>query len=117
MNVGPQTQQNFSSTFGLRLATLYRFDNRMILSPHLSTGWKHLYGGVDSQVRQSYRHAPGLIDDFTIDGAALDRNSLSLRAGLDLALSTEHSVGLTYTGESGTSSRSQGLMGEWKMAF
>lgn len=117
LNVGPQTQQNFSSTFGLRLATLYRFDNRMILSPHLSTGWKHLYGGVDSQVRQSYRHAPGLIDDFTIDGAALDRNSLSLRAGLDLALSTEHSVGLTYTGESGTSSRSQGLMGEWKMAF
>ena len=117
LSVGPQTQQNLSSTFGLRLATLYRFDNRMSLSPHLSTGWKHLYGGVDSQVRQAYGHAPGLIDDFTIDGTALDRNSLSLRAGMDLALSAEHSVGLTYTGESGTSSRSQGLMGEWKMTF
>lgn len=117
LSVGPQTQQNLSSTFGLRLATLYRFDNRMSLSPHLSTGWKHLYGDVDSQVRQAYRHAPVGIDDFSIDGTALDRNSLTLRAGVDLALSTVHSVSLTYTGESGTHSRSQGLMGEWKMKF
>ena len=117
LSVGPQTQQNLSSTFGLRLVTLYRFDNRMSLSPHLSAGWKHLYGSVDSQVRQAYRHAPVVIDDFSIEGTALDRNSLTLRAGVDLALSTAHSVGLTYTGESGSHSRSQGLMGEWKMRF
>jgi outer membrane autotransporter protein len=117
LNVGPQTQQNLSSTLGLRLATVYRFDNQMSLTPHLSTHWKHLYGEVDSQVRQSSRAAQGNIDSFTITGTSLDRNSLDMQAGLDLALSTEHSVGLTYSAQAGTHSRSQGLMGEWKMSF
>ena len=117
LNVGPQTQQNLNSTLGLRLATVYRFDNNLSLTPHLSTSWKHLYGDVDSQVRQSSRYASALIDGFTITGTALDRNSLDLQAGLDLAFSTQHSVGLTYTSQAGTHSRDQGLMGQWKMAF
>lgn len=115
LNVEGQTQQNLSSTFGLRLATTYRFDNRTSLTPHLSAGWKHLYGDVESQVRQSFRH--GGIDDFTVQGVALDRNSLNLLAGLDLALSTHHTVGLAYNAESGTHSSNQGLMGQWRMRF
>lgn len=117
LNVGAQTQQNLSSTFGLRLATVYRFDQQISLTPHLSTGWKHLYGEVDSKVRQSYRALPGLTDGFTINGTSLDRNSLDLQAGLDLALSTQHTLGLTYSAQAGTNSRNQGLMGQWRMSF
>lgn len=117
LSVGAQTQQNLSSTVGLRLATVYRFDNQISLTPHLSTGWKHLYGEVDSQVRQSYRALPGLVDGFTVKGTSLDRNSLDLQAGLDLAVSTQHTVGLTYSAQAGTNSRNQGLMGQWKMSF
>ena len=117
LNVGPQTQRNLNSTFGLRLATLYRFDNNMSLTPHLSTSWKHLYGDVNSQVRQTSRYAPGLIDEYTITGTALDRDSFDLHAGLDLALSTQHSVGLTYTSQAGNHGHDQGLMGQWKMSF
>ncbi len=117
LNVDAQTQQNLSSTVGLRLATVYRFDNQVSLTPHLSTGWKHLYGEVDSQVRQSYRALPGLVDGFTVNGTSLDRNSLDLQAGLDLSLSTQHTVGLTYSAQAGTNSRNQGLMGQWKMSF
>lgn len=117
LNVGSQTQQNLNSTAGLRLATAYRFDNQVSLKPHLSARWKHLYGAVDSQVRQSYRHTPGLIDDFTIIGTSLDRDSLELQAGLDLALSAQHTVGLSYSGQAGTQSRNQGLMGQWTMSF
>ena len=117
LNVGAQTQQNLSSTFGLRLATVYRFDRQISLTPHLSTGWKHLYGEVDSKVRHSYRALPGLIDGFTVKGTSLDRNSLGLQAGLDLALSTQHTLGLTYSAQAGTNSRNQGLMGQWRMSF
>src|SRR5450830_1488059 len=117
LNVGSQNQQNLSSTFGLRLASLYRFDNQMSLTPHLSTRWKHLYGDVDSQVRQSFRYTPGQIDGFTIQGTSLDRNSLNVEAGLDLALSPQHTVGLTYANETGNHSRNQGLMGQWQMRF
>lgn len=117
LNVGGQTQQNLSSTLGVRLAKPYRLNNQMSLTPHLSTGWKHLYGEVDSEVRQSFRYAAGHVRDFTITGADLDRNSLSLQAGLDLALSSQHSLGLLYTAEAGTHSRSQGLTGQWQMQF
>lgn len=117
LNVGSQNQQNLSSTFGLRLASLYRFDNQMSLVPHLSASWKHLYGDVDSRVSQSFRAAPGLIDSFTVQGTSLDRDSLNVRAGLDLALSPQHTVGLTYASETGNHSRNQGLMGQWQMRF
>lgn len=115
LNVDAQTQQNLSSTFGLRLAKQIRFENQMSLTPHLSAGWKHLYGDVDSQVRQSFRL--GGIDEFTIQGTSLDRNSLSVQAGLDLAVSPHHTVGLAYVGETGTLSSNQGLMGQWRMRF
>lgn len=115
LNVDAQTQQNLNSTVGLRLARLIRFDNQMSLTPHLSAGWKHLYGDVESQVRQSFRQ--GGIDDFTIQGSSLDRNSLSLLAGLDLNLSSNHSLGLAYMAENGTHSSNQGLMGQWRMRF
>ena len=117
LNVGPQTQRNLNSTLGLRLATVYQFDNKMSLTPHLSTSWKHLYGDVASQVRQSSRYAPALIDAFSITGTALDRDSLDLQAGLDLTFSTQHSVGLAYTSQSGNHGRDQGLMGQWKVSF
>ena len=118
LNVGSQTQQNLSSTLGVRMATVYRFDNQMSLTPHLSTSWKHLYGQVDSQVRQSYRYAPpGLIDSFTITGASLDRNSLDIQAGLDLALSEQHTVSLAYSTQGGTHSDNRGLVGQWQMSF
>ncbi|AKS07322.1 autotransporter outer membrane beta-barrel domain-containing protein [Pseudomonas trivialis] len=115
LNVDAQTQQNLSSTVGLRLAKQFRFDHQMSLTPHLSTQWKHLYGDVDSQVRQSFRQ--GGIDAFTIQGNSLDRNSLNLQAGLDLALSTNHTVGLAYSADKGTHSSSQGLIGQWRMRF
>lgn len=115
LNVDAQTQQNLSSTVGLRLAKQFRFDHQMSLTPHLSTGWKHLYGDVDSQVRQSFRQ--GGIDAFTIQGNSLDRNSLNLQAGLDLALSTNHTVGLAYSADKGTHGSSQGLIGQWRMRF
>lgn len=117
LNVGSQNQQNLSSTFGLRLASLYRFDNQISLTPHLSTRWKHLYGDVDSGVRQSFRYTPVQIDGFTLQGTSLDRNSLNVEAGLDLALSPQHTVGLTYASETGNHSRNQGLMGQWQMRF
>lgn len=117
LNVGAQTQQNLNTTLGLRLATVYRFDQQVSLTPHFSAGWKHLYGEVDSQVRQSFRALPGQIDGFTLQGTSLDRNSLDLQAGLDLALSAQHRIGLTYSAQAGTNSRNQGLTGQWKMSF
>ncbi|KTC49161.1 transporter [Pseudomonas fluorescens ABAC62] len=119
LNVGTQSQQNLSSSFGLRLAREFKLDNQMSLKPHLSGQWQHLYGDVNSRVRQSFatEKREDFSSEFTIGGTALDRNNLALRTGLDLALSAEHSVGLAYTAEFGSNSRNQGLTGQWAMAF
>lgn len=119
LNVGAQAQENLSSNFGLRLAGTLELDNRMVLKPHLSTGWKHLYGDVGSSVRQSsaWVKRPGFNSNFTTQGTSLDRDSLALRTGVDVALSAQHSVGLAYTAEVGSNSRNQGLTGQWTLAF
>ncbi|AZF66897.1 autotransporter domain-containing protein [Pseudomonas sp. LBUM920] len=114
LHVDGQTQDNFSSTFGLRLAHLSQLDNGISLTPRVSAGWKHTYGDVDSSTRQAFL-AGGTA--FNVEGSALDRNSLLLEAGLDVGLSARHSLGLGYTGEIGSNSRNHALVGQWQMSF
>ncbi|QOQ74551.1 autotransporter domain-containing protein [Pseudomonas poae] len=114
LHVDGQTQDNFSSTFGLRLAHLSQLDNGISLTPRVSAGWKHTYGDVDSNTRQAFL-AGGTA--FNVEGSALDRNSLLLEAGLDVGLSARHTLGLGYTGELGSNSRNHALTGQWQMSF
>ena len=114
LHVDGQTQDNFSSTFGLRLAHLSQLENGISLTPRVSAGWKHTYGDVDSNTRQAFM-AGGTA--FNVEGSALDRDSLLLEAGLDVGLSARHSLGLGYTGELGSNSRNHALTGQWQMRF
>ncbi|WP_248768630.1 autotransporter outer membrane beta-barrel domain-containing protein [Pseudomonas sp. MWU12-2345] len=115
LNVKAQTQDNLSSTFGARLANQYTLDSGMRLTPHLSAGWKHLYGRTTHQTEQNLM---ALNDDsFKIKSSALDRDSLVLEAGLDLKLSPRQNLGVGYSGEVGGNSRKHGVMGQWALAF
>ncbi len=114
LKVHGQSQKNLSSTFGLRVAKTNNLDNGMQLTPRLSAGWKHTYGDLDMHTRQQLLNG-GI--GFEIAGAQLDRNSLSLDAGLDLALSASHTLGMGVTGDIASDSRNTGVMGHWRMAF
>ncbi|MBS7718155.1 autotransporter outer membrane beta-barrel domain-containing protein, partial [Vibrio cholerae] len=114
LHVDGQTQDNFSSTFGLRMAHLSQLDNGVSLTPRASVGWKHTYGDIDSTTRQAFL-AGGTA--FNVQGSALDRDSLLLEAGLDVGLSARHRLGLGYTGEVGSNSRNHALTGQWQMSF
>ncbi|EJM53517.1 autotransporter outer membrane beta-barrel domain-containing protein [Pseudomonas sp. GM48] len=114
LQVEGQTQDNIGSTFGLRLARLNTLDNGMRLTPSFSAGWKHIYGDIDSRTRQKLKTGSR---SFTVRGTALDRDSLSLDAALELSLSPRHTLGVGYNGEVGSDSRSHGVTGQWRMAF
>lgn len=114
LKVHGQSQNNLNSTFGLRVAKTNTLDNGMQLTPRLSTGWKHTYGELDQHTRQQLLNG-GI--DFEIAGAQLDRNSLSLDVGLDLALSANHTLGMGVTGDIASDSRNTAVMGQWRMAF
>ncbi|QXI15813.1 autotransporter outer membrane beta-barrel domain-containing protein [Pseudomonas hamedanensis] len=114
LKVYGQTRDNFSSTFGLRVAKINSLDNGMHLTPRLSAGWKHTFGEIESDTRQQLLKGG---KRFEVAGAALDRNSLSMEAGLDLGLSAAHTLGVGLTGEMGNDSRTYGVAGQWRMAF
>ena len=114
LKVHEQAQSNMNSTFGLRLAKVNTLDNGMQLTPRFSAGWKHTYGEVDTKTRQRLVNGG---NDYTVYGAGLDRDSLMLDAGLDLGVSTNHTVGVGLTGEIASDSRNHGVMGQWRMAF
>ncbi|MCU0090924.1 autotransporter domain-containing protein [Pseudomonas koreensis] len=114
LQVDSQTQDNFSSTFGVRLAHLSSLENGMSLTPRMAAGWKHTYGDVSSSTRQAFVVGGTA---FSVDGSSLDRDSLVLEAGLDLGISARHTLGLGYSGEIGSNSRNHGLIGQWQMSF
>ncbi|WP_445180401.1 autotransporter outer membrane beta-barrel domain-containing protein [Pseudomonas sp. McL0111] len=114
LQVDGQTQDNFNSTFGLRLAHLSSLDNGMSLTPRMAVGWKHTYGDVSSSTRQAFVTGGTA---FNVDGSSLDRDSLVLEAGLDVGISARHTLGVGYSGEIGSNSRNHGLIGQWQMSF
>lgn len=114
LKVHAQSEENFSSTFGLRLAKLNTLDNGVELTPRFSAGWKHTYGKVYTETRQ--RLVTGG-NDYSVYSAPLDRNKLVVDAGVDLRVSARNTLGLGLTGEMGSDSRSHGVMGQWRMTF
>lgn len=114
LKVDDQSQGNFNTTVGLRMAKVSMLDSGMRLTPRFSAGWKHVYGETDTSTRQ--RLVTGG-HDYTVYGAELDRNSLTLDTGLDLAVSSSHTLGVGLSGEIGTDSRNHGVSGQWRMAF
>ncbi|SDA60742.1 outer membrane autotransporter barrel domain-containing protein [Pseudomonas sp. NFACC15-1] len=109
-----QTQDHSTSELGLHLARPFVLDQRARLTPRLNVGWKHLYGDVRGSSRQ---RLVGGGKAYTVEGIELDRDSLLLEAGLDLAVSPRHTLGVSYQGETGQDNRNGTLMGQWRMMF
>ncbi|ROM92145.1 autotransporter domain-containing protein [Pseudomonas brassicacearum] len=114
LKVDEQTQRNFNSIFGLRLAHRSDLENGMRLTPRMSAGWKHTYGNVSSHVHQTFLVGG---ESFYVEGIPLDRNSLTLEAGVDLRVSKQHSLSVAYNGEMSSNSHENGVMGQWRMSF
>ncbi len=113
-HVDDQDQGNLTSTFGVRIARLDTLDNGMAFTPRLSVAWRHVYGNVDSSTRQSFLSGGSA---FSVEGSALDRNSLLLDAGFDIGLSSTQSVGLGYSGELGGNAQNHAIVAQWQMGF
>jgi outer membrane autotransporter protein len=112
--VDADTQHNMTSTFGVRMARLGHLSNGMSLTPRASLGWRHTYGTVDTQTRQAFITGG---NGFSVEGSALDRDSLMVEAGLNLSVSARQSVGVGYNAQLGSNSRNHALMGQWALKF
>ncbi|WP_411385994.1 autotransporter domain-containing protein [Pseudomonas sp. MPB03] len=109
-----QAQEHYSSDLGLRLARPFVFDQGMRLTPRVDVGWKHLYGDIRGGSHQRLVNGG---NTYTIKGVELDRDSLLLQAGLELAVSPGHTLGLNYSAETGQDNHNGALTGQWRMMF
>lgn len=114
LHVDSQDQDNLSSTLGLRIARLDTLSNGMSFTPRLGLGWRHTFGDIDSETRQSFLTGG---DAFSVQGTALDRNSLLLDVGFDVGLSARNTVGIGYSGQMGSNAQNHALIAQWQMAF
>ncbi|MGL4318776.1 MAG: autotransporter domain-containing protein [Pseudomonas sp.] len=114
LHVEQQDQDNLSTTLGLRLAHLGNLDNGMSLTPRASLGWRHTYGDLQSSAQQAFLSGGSA---FSVEGSALDRNSLLLSAGVDLGISATQSLGLGYSGELGDDTQNHALVAQWQVTF
>ena len=114
LDVSAQTQDNVSSTFGVRVAHLGTLANGMSITPRASLGWRHTYGDVDSETRQAFLSGGS---GFSVQGTALDRDSLLAEAGLDVGITARQTLGVGYSGEYGSNSRNHAVIGQWQLKF
>jgi len=114
LRVDKQDRDNVSSTLGLRLAHLGTLDNGMSLTPRASLAWRHTLGDLDSRARQAFLSGGTA---FSVEGTALDRNSVLVDTGLDLGISTRQNLGLGYSGEFGSHAQNHALVAQWQLRF
>jgi outer membrane autotransporter protein len=76
-------------------------------------GWRHAFGDGVPQFGLSF--AGG--DSFIIAGVPLSRNTAVLDAGVDFAVSTTATLGLSYNGQFGSGLTDNGARLAFKMRF
>jgi subtilase-type serine protease len=114
LHVDAQEQDNLSNTLGIRLASLRTLDNGLNMTPRLNLAWRHTYGDLNSSTRQAFLTGGSA---FSVEGSALDRNSLLLEAGLDFGITAAQSIGVAYSGEKGSQTQVHAVIAQWQLTF
>lgn len=84
-----------TTTLGLRAATTVLLGDR-ILVPRASLAWQHAYGDVTPALGLSFQSTGA---GFTVAGVPIAQDALLAEAGLDLVLSPNASIGVSYAGQ------------------
>ncbi len=84
------------SSLGLRLATRFALDNGMALAPHASAYWQHAFGDLTPTASLAFISTG---TSFTTAGIPITRDAAVIDSGLDLALTSNAKIGVSYFGQ------------------
>ena len=101
-SAGSTTDATFT-TLGLRGSTDFALGGINATARGM-LGWRHAFGGVTPT--SSFAFAGG--DAFTVAGVPIARDAAVVEAGLDLKMSANATLGLSYTGQFGGGGVDQG---------
>jgi outer membrane autotransporter protein len=99
-----ETNDNTFTTLGLR-AAIDITTGEMPASFRAMAGWRHAFGDVRPETTFAFDGSA----DFVIAGAPIARDAAVLEAGFDVALSSEATFGIAYSGEIANDAQDHGL--------
>jgi subtilase-type serine protease len=115
LNVGARSFEAGYSTLGLRAATIVPLANSMILVPRVTLAWQHAFGGTTPGVVNAFAAVPAL--PFAIQGVPIARDSLLAEAGVDVAITPQMTLGVSYTGQIARNVSDHGAKGKFSYRF
>lgn len=108
---GQVTATTFT-TLGLRASTSFGLGG-IATTVRGSIGWRHAYGAVTPLSTQAF--AGG--DAFTVAGVPIARDAAVVNVGLDMAVSPNAVLGLSYDGQFAPSAQQHGFKANFSMRF
>jgi outer membrane autotransporter protein len=84
------------STLGARLATSYLLPNGMALIPRVSVSWQHAFNDIAPTAALAFQNTGA---GFAITGVPLARDAALVETGLDLRVSPQAKLSVSYSGQ------------------
>jgi outer membrane autotransporter protein len=98
----------------VRAASMIALADNMMLVPRATVAWQHAFGNVTPTAVLAFRSAGA---PFAISGVPIARDSLLTEAGLDLAIGTHATLGVSYTGQFAHNVQDHAAKGKYSWKF
>ena len=102
------------STLGVRAASLVPLDNGMVVIPRASAAWQHAFNSVTPDATVAFQSTT---TTFVVAGVPIARDSLLAEAGIDLAISRNATIGVSYTGQIANNVQDHAAKGRFSWKF
>jgi outer membrane autotransporter protein len=114
LNVAANSFEVGYSTLGVRAASLVPLDNGMGVIPRASAAWQHAFNSVTPDATVAFQNVAG---SFVVAGVPIARDALLAEAGLDLAISRNATIGVSYTGQIANNVQDHAAKGRFSWKF
>jgi outer membrane autotransporter protein len=114
LNGSSSTEDVGYSTLGGRLATSYPLANGMALIPRISASWQHAFNDIAPTAALAFQNTGA---GFSITGVPLARDAALVETALDLRLSPQAKLGLSYSGQLAGQLQDHALKGNFTWNF
>jgi outer membrane autotransporter protein len=101
------------TTLGARFATTLETGSGVV-TPHAALAWRHAMDDITPKVAASFRAGGG---DFTAAGAPIGKDSALVEAGVDVGLSENAFLGVSYEGQFASEAHTNAVKGRFAYRF
>ncbi|MCV9910234.1 autotransporter domain-containing protein [Brucella sp. HL-2] len=112
LSVQSGTTDTSFSTLGFRASKEFVLDS-ITATARTDLGWRHAYGDITPVSTASFIGS----DAFTVSGLPIGQDAALIEAGLDLKLTEDATLGLSYTGQFASGARQNGLNAKLSVSF